>query len=60
MLHGLLHSPQNVDADSDKNDEDAGDSDHGKHPVVEYTDFCNVNSFVRSSEQHKDTMMLML
>lgn len=29
---------QNVDADSDKNYEDAGDGDHGKHPVVENSD----------------------
>ena len=41
-----MHSPQNVDADTDKNYEDAGDGDHGKHPVVENSDLCNVNSFV--------------
>ena len=33
--------PQNVDADTDKNNEDAGYGDHGKHPVVENTNFCN-------------------
>merc|ERR1719322_2370049 len=30
---------QNVDADTDKNNEDAGYGDHGKHPVVENTNF---------------------
>ena len=46
MLHGVLHSPQNVDADSDKNDEDAGDGDHGKHPVVEYSNIWNIDKDV--------------
>ena len=32
-----MHLPQNVDADSNKNDEDAGDCEHCKHPVVENT-----------------------
>ena len=31
--------PQNVDADTDKNNEDAGYCDHCKHPVVENTNF---------------------
>jgi len=30
---------QNVDADTDKNNEDAGYCDHCKHPVVENTNF---------------------
>ena len=34
-----MHLPQNVDADSNKNDEDAGDCEHCKHPVVENTNF---------------------
>ena len=38
-----MHLPQNVDADSDKNYEDAGDGDHCKHPVVQNTNFCNTN-----------------
>ena len=36
----LVNSPQYVDADTDKYNEDAGYRDHCKHPVVENTNFC--------------------
>ena len=36
----LVNSPQYVDADTDKYNEDAGYRNHCKHPVVENTNFC--------------------
>ena len=38
-MRDALHLPQNIDADTDKNYEDAGYSDHCKHPVVQNTNF---------------------
>ena len=37
-LH-FFYLPQNIDADTNKNYEDAGYSDHCKHPVVQNTNF---------------------
>ena len=39
----LVNSPQYVDADTDKYNEDAGYRDHCKHPVVENTNFWKSN-----------------
>ena len=49
--------PQNVDADSNKNDEDAGDCEHCKHPVVKNTNFWH-ESNLESQQMERIERML--